>query len=83
MQAQEDKINHVNKIKAKLEATLDEIEDTLEREKRSRQDVEKQKRKVEGELKIAHETIEELTRQKHDQENVIKKWVGIISHTRF
>lgn len=52
IQAQEDKVNHINKVKAKLESTLDEIEDSLEREKRNRQDVEKQKRKVEGELKV-------------------------------
>ena len=36
----------------KLELTLDELEDALEREKRARQDAEKMRRKVEGELKV-------------------------------
>lgn len=39
-------MNHLNKIKSKLEQTLDELEDNLERERRSKQDVEKQRRKV-------------------------------------
>uniref|UniRef100_A0A1I7XLC0 Myosin motor domain-containing protein n=1 Tax=Heterorhabditis bacteriophora TaxID=37862 RepID=A0A1I7XLC0_HETBA len=67
IQVEEDKVNHLSKIKAKLESTLDEVEDNLEREKRNRQDSEKQKRK------IAQETIEELTRRKHEQDNIIKK----------
>lgn len=46
LQAAEDKINHLNKVKAKLEQTLDELEDSLEREKKLRGDVEKAKRKV-------------------------------------
>lgn len=36
LQAAEDKVNHLNKVKLKLEQTLDELEDTLEREKKSR-----------------------------------------------
>jgi hypothetical protein len=35
-QASEDKVNHLNKVKAKLEQTLDELEDSLEREKKLR-----------------------------------------------
>lgn len=35
-QAAEDKINHLNKVKSKLEQTLDELEDSLEREKKLR-----------------------------------------------
>ena len=53
LQSEEDKTNHTNKIKQKLESTLDDLEDSLEREKRARADLDKQKRKVEGELKIA------------------------------
>ncbi|XP_026681681.1 myosin heavy chain, muscle-like [Diaphorina citri] len=34
LQAAEDKVNHLNKVKAKLEQTLDELEDSLEREKK-------------------------------------------------
>jgi hypothetical protein len=36
IQAAEDKVNHLNKVKAKLEQTLDELEDSLEREKKLR-----------------------------------------------
>lgn len=36
LQAAEDKVNHLNKVKIKLEHTLDELEDSLEREKKSR-----------------------------------------------
>jgi hypothetical protein len=37
LQAEEDKVNHMNKIKAKLEQSLDDLEGEIEREKRSRQ----------------------------------------------
>lgn len=36
LQAAEDKVNHLTKVKVKLEQTLDELEDTLEREKKVR-----------------------------------------------
>jgi hypothetical protein len=37
LQAEEDKINHVNKIKAKLEQSIDALEGEIENEKRARQ----------------------------------------------
>jgi myosin heavy chain 6/7 len=37
LQAEEDKVNHLNKIKAKLESSLDDLENDIEREKRARQ----------------------------------------------
>merc|ERR1719281_1826841 len=40
IQALEDKCNHLNKVKGKLEQALDECEDSLEREKKSKGDVE-------------------------------------------
>merc|ERR1711962_1032062 len=43
IQAMEDKCNHLNKVKGKLEQSLDECEDSLEREKRAKGDVEKLK----------------------------------------
>ncbi len=33
-QAAEDKANHLNRVKMKLEQNLDELEDTVEREKK-------------------------------------------------
>ena len=37
----EEKVNHLNQIKKKLESTLDELESSLEKEKRARTTVEK------------------------------------------
>ena len=34
LQAEEDKCNHLNKLKQKLETQIDELEDNLEREKK-------------------------------------------------
>merc|ERR1711981_126126 len=52
LQVAEDKVDHLAKIKAKLESTLDELNDSLAREKRARADIEKQRRKVEGDLRV-------------------------------
>merc|ERR1719434_560111 len=46
IQTAEDRCNHLSKVKGKLEQSLDECEDTLEREKKSKADVEKSKRKA-------------------------------------
>merc|ERR1719412_2376941 len=51
-QAMEDRCSHLNKVKGKLEQSLDECEDALEREKKSKGDVEKLNRKIEGDLKL-------------------------------
>merc|ERR1739848_979982 len=47
LQVGRDKVDHLTKIKTKLEVTLDELNDSLSREKRSRTDIEKSRRKVE------------------------------------
>lgn len=73
MQVEEDKVNHLNKTKAKLEQALDDLEQNLDREKKGRQETEKAKRKLEGDLKVAQENIEEINRQKQDVENNVKK----------
>merc|ERR1712098_179684 len=52
LQNASEKVEHLLKIKSKLESTLDELEASAEREKRSRGALEKERRKVEGELKI-------------------------------
>merc|ERR1719284_958792 len=44
LQSAEDKVSHLNNIKSKLEQTLDELQDSFEREKRSRADIEKRSR---------------------------------------
>merc|ERR1712223_2157240 len=62
LQSAEDKVSHLN-----------ELEDGVNREKRSRADVEKQRRKIEGELKMAQETVAELEQTKRELENIIAR----------
>ena len=51
LQGAEEKVSHLSSVKGKLESTLDELESSLEREKRSRANIEKERRKIQGELK--------------------------------
>merc|ERR1711971_501353 len=73
LQASEDKVAHLNSIKSKLETTLGELEEGVNREKRSRTDVEKTRRKAEGELKMAQETVNDLEQNKSQLEQIIAK----------
>ena len=66
-------MNHLNKVKAKLEQTLDELEDSLEREKKARADLDKNKRKVESDLKLAQEAVADLEKSKKDLESGLAK----------
>merc|ERR1711962_660239 len=63
----EEKMEALNKIKTKLEVTLDELEDSHDREKKSRLEVDKQRRKVEADLKVCQEKVADLEREKKDQ----------------
>merc|ERR1719312_239375 len=67
----EEKVNHLLNIKKKLESTLDELESSYEKEKRSRATLEKEKRKVEGALKMMQDTLSELERHKKEIEGSI------------
>ena len=62
----EDRGNHLAKVKGKLEQSLDEAEDALEREKKSKGDVQKLQCKVEGDLKLTQEAVCNLERVKED-----------------
>merc|ERR1719328_29124 len=73
MQCAEDKVDHLANIKSKLESTLDELEDSHNKEKRGRADIEKSRRKLEGELKVTQETVGDLERSKKDIENNISR----------
>merc|ERR1712141_392100 len=64
LQTAQDKVDHLGTIKSKLESTLDELEDSHNKEKRGRADIEKQRRKLEGELKVTQETVNDLERSK-------------------
>jgi len=56
-----------------LEQTLDELEDSLEREKKLRGDIEKGKRKTEGDLKLTQEAVSDLERNKKELEQTIQR----------
>merc|ERR1719479_206959 len=66
LQVASEKVDHLNKIKQKLESTLDELEASVEKEKRARAVVEKERRKTEGELKMAQETVADIERSKKE-----------------
>jgi myosin heavy subunit len=68
LQGAVDKVDHLSKVKSKLESTLDELESSVEKEKRARTVVEKDRRKIEGELKMAQETVSEIERSKKELE---------------
>merc|ERR1719430_1882123 len=61
------------KVKSKLEATLDELESSVEKEKRARTVVEKERRKVEGKLKMAQETVADIERSRKELEAAIMR----------
>merc|ERR1719228_1189435 len=69
----EEKVQHLNSIKSKLESTLDELEGGLDKEKRARGVVEKQRRQIEGELKMAQDTVADLERGKKEVEGLINR----------
>merc|ERR1712106_1303846 len=73
MTAMEDRCVHLGKVKAKLEMSLDECEDVLEREKKGKGDVEKIKRKIEGDLKLTQESVADLERVKSDLQAVLQR----------
>jgi len=73
LQVASDKVDHLMKVKTKLESTLDELEASHEKEKRSRANIEKERRKIEGELKICQETVSELERSKKEIEAAIMR----------
>merc|ERR1712106_382970 len=57
----------------KLEQSLDECEDSLEREKKTRADADKLKKKVESDLKLTQETVGDLDRVKEDLTATIQR----------
>ncbi|KAL7834740.1 hypothetical protein SRHO_G00289870 [Serrasalmus rhombeus] len=73
LQAEEDKVNTLTKSKTKLEQQVDDLEGSLEQEKKLRMDLERAKRKLEGDLKLAQESIMDLENDKQQSEEKIKK----------
>jgi len=73
LQGVEEKASHLNNIKGKLEQTLDELEGSVEREKKLRAETERTKRKVEGDLKLTQESVSDLESQYKDLEQTISR----------
>ncbi|KFV84794.1 Myosin heavy chain, skeletal muscle, adult, partial [Struthio camelus australis] len=73
LQAEEDKVNTLTKAKTKLEQQVDDLEGSLEQEKKLRMDLERAKRKLEGDLKLAHDTIMDLENDKQQLDEKLKK----------
>merc|ERR1712128_392138 len=73
LQVATEKVEHLMKVKAKLEATLDELESSFEKEKRSRGAIEKERRKIEGDLKVCQETVADLERSKKELEAALMR----------
>merc|ERR1719450_504950 len=71
LQTAGDKVDHLANIKSKLESTLDELEDSHNKEKRGTADIVKTRRKLEGELKVTQETVNDLERSKKELEAAI------------
>lgn len=62
-----------SKIKNKLESTLDDMEDALEKEKRARVEQDKLKRKIESDLKLAQSSIEAVERKTKEVEAAMQR----------
>merc|ERR1711934_641385 len=73
LQVASEKVDHLNKIKQKLESTLDELESSVEKEKRARAVVEKERRKTEGELTMAQDAVADIERSKKELEAAIRR----------
>merc|ERR1712142_220469 len=68
-QTVEDRCNFLSTVKTKLEEKLDDLEDTLDREKKKRVDVEKITRKIENDIRLTQEAICDLERNQKDLES--------------
>uniref|UniRef100_A0A3P8TX74 Uncharacterized protein n=1 Tax=Amphiprion percula TaxID=161767 RepID=A0A3P8TX74_AMPPE len=73
LQAEEDKVNSLMKMKIKLEQQVDDLEGSLEQEKKVRADLERSRRKLEGDLKLSQETIMDLENERQQAEERLKK----------
>ena len=69
LQVAEDKNIYLAKVKAKLEATLDDLEDSLEQEKKARLEQERNRRKAEAEIKSMQAAVEAIERSKKEAES--------------
>ncbi|XP_010773483.1 myosin-6-like, partial [Notothenia coriiceps] len=72
LQAEEDKVNTLMKNKIKLEQQVDDLEGSLEQEKKVSADLERFRRKLEGDLKLSQETTMDLENERQQTEERLK-----------
>uniref|UniRef100_A0A6Q2ZQ03 Myosin-7B n=1 Tax=Esox lucius TaxID=8010 RepID=A0A6Q2ZQ03_ESOLU len=82
LQAEEDKVNTLTKAKAKLEQTVDDLEGSLEQEKKVRLDLERTKRKLEGDLKLSLESVMDMENDKQQLQEKLKNFIVIDINAR-
>lgn len=73
LQAEEDRVSALAKAKIRLEQQVEDLECSLEQEKKLRMDTERAKRKLEGDLKLTQETVTDTTQDKQQLEEKLKK----------
>ncbi|KAL2297583.1 hypothetical protein Nmel_016128 [Mimus melanotis] len=73
LQVEEDKVSTLTKAKTKLEQQVDDLEASLEQEKKLRMDLERAKRKLEGDLKMSQDSIMDLENDKQQMDERLKK----------
>ena len=56
-----------------MEQTLDELEDTLDQERRVKNEQDKMRRKVEGDLKMSQEAVSEMERAKRELDQTVQR----------
>ena len=73
MNVNQEKLDYLNGIKAKLEKTLDQMDSAVESEKRSKANSEKDKRRLEGDLRGMQQELDNFMSQIKNSEEKTKK----------
>ncbi|CAL4093518.1 unnamed protein product, partial [Meganyctiphanes norvegica] len=69
----EDRADHLNKIKVKLEQTIEEIRESHNHEQKLHSEMEKNKRKLDSEVRLTMESVSDLERNKKELESLLFK----------
>ena len=81
VQSYEMKANNLNNVRSKLESTLDDLEDELQMEKKSKILLDKAKRKLDGDLKRCLEVVEEKEKENNTIKQSLARREKELSHT--
>ncbi|MCP9266367.1 Myosin-4 [Dirofilaria immitis] len=84
LQVEEDKGNYSNKLKGKLEQSLDDLEDNLEREKRGQnmEEIERQRHEIESNLKKKETEAQAITARLEEEQDLVGKLKKQINETQ-